>query len=70
MAEGDRLATYFYFIRRWISDIGQAHGLITLTEIREMEFALTWDDHPKWKEYKKKYKTVLIDSNKAVSLSL
>ena len=43
-----------YFIRRWISDNGQAHGLISPTEIREMEGGLTGDDEPKWTEYKKK----------------
>ena len=76
MAEGDRLATHwkelkigenpYYFIRRWMSDVGQAHGLISPTEIREMEGGLTGDDEPKWKDYKKKYKTVLLDSNKSV----
>ena len=32
----------------------------------EWDEGLTGDDEPKWTEYKKKYKTVLLDSNKSV----
>ena len=77
IAEADRLSTHWkeldisknpkYFIRRWISDVGQAHSLISPTEIREMEGSLTGDgDEAKWTDYKKKYRTVLLDSNKSV----